>query len=300
MAEGARAAATISVPIPRFNFRRTFGNQRFGKFDPTASLAEDVFEKIYHAPAGLFRARLALEDQALRLEIAGPRAEDELRRWVGFWPPDDGYSTFEPQQPLVNRLHRSLPGLRLLRQPWLFDITCQCILQQRVTWEEALRSWRRMVQAQGTRVEGALAFPAVGQVARMNPRSLREYDIDLSRARALVSLARAEISNPFLFEATPFPVLRKRLQAIPGIGPWTRELTLGAGAGDPDALPTGDLHLPHTVSWALAGEARGTDERMVELLEPYRGHRFRVIRLLRAAKLKAPKFAPKKPRRPPR
>jgi len=49
--------------------------------------------------------------------------------------------------------------------------------------------------------------------------------------------------------------------------------------------PRGDLHLPHVVSWALAGERRGTDERMLELLEPYRGQRGRVVRLLMAASI---------------
>ena len=50
--------------------------------------------------------------------------------------------------------------------------------------------------------------------------------------------------------------------------------------GDSDAVATGDLHLPHMVAWALAGERRGSDERMLELLEPFRGHRARVLRLL--------------------
>jgi 3-methyladenine DNA glycosylase/8-oxoguanine DNA glycosylase len=52
--------------------------------------------------------------------------------------------------------------------------------------------------------------------------------------------------------------------------------------GDPDAVFVGDLHVPHLVSSALAGEQRGSDERMLELLEPYRGHRARVVRLLLA------------------
>jgi 3-methyladenine DNA glycosylase/8-oxoguanine DNA glycosylase len=57
---------------------------------------------------------------------------------------------------------------------------------------------------------------------------------------------------------------------------------MGFVLGDPDAVPTGDLHLPHEVAWALAGEERADDRRMLELLEPYRGHRFRVLRLLLA------------------
>jgi hypothetical protein len=47
-------------------------------------------------------------------------------------------------------------------------------------------------------------------------------------------------------------------------------------------VPLGDLHLPHEVGWALAAEPRADDVRMLELLAPYRGHRFRVLRLLLA------------------
>jgi hypothetical protein len=47
------------------------------------------------------------------------------------------------------------------------------------------------------------------------------------------------------------------------------------------------------VAWALAREPRGTDERMLELLEPYRGQRGRVVRLLELAGMKAPRFGPR-------
>jgi hypothetical protein len=47
------------------------------------------------------------------------------------------------------------------------------------------------------------------------------------------------------------------------------------------------------VAWALAGEPRGTDERMLELLEPYRGQRGRVVRLLEASGIRAPAYGPR-------
>ncbi|MGH2687137.1 MAG: DNA-3-methyladenine glycosylase 2 family protein, partial [Actinomycetota bacterium] len=50
---------------------------------------------------------------------------------------------------------------------------------------------------------------------------------------------------------------------------------------------------PHQVSWALAGEPRGDDARMLELLEPYRGHRGRVVRLIVAAGIGPPRRGPR-------
>ena len=48
------------------------------------------------------------------------------------------------------------------------------------------------------------------------------------------------------------------------------------------------------VGHALAGEARATDERMLELLEPYAGERGRVVRLLQLDGAAAPKFGARK------
>ena len=71
-----------------------------------------------------------------------------------------------------------------------------------------------------------------------------------------------------------------RLRAMPGIGPWTAAEVAVRALGDPDAVSVGDYHLPSLVAYALAGERKATDERMLELLEPFRGHRARVVRLL--------------------
>jgi hypothetical protein len=57
-------------------------------------------------------------------------------------------------------------------------------------------------------------------------------------------------------------------------------------------VPVGDYHLPNTVSWLLAGEPRGDDARMLDLLAPFAGQRGRVVRLLKGAG-GAPKWGPR-------
>ena len=61
----------------------------------------------------------------------------------------------------------------------------------------------------------------------------------------------------------PLDAARRRLQALPGLGPWSAAEVALVALGDPDAVSVGDYHLPHLVSWALAGEPRGSDERML-------------------------------------
>jgi 3-methyladenine DNA glycosylase/8-oxoguanine DNA glycosylase len=63
--------------------------------------------------------------------------------------------------------------------------------------------------------------------------------------------------------------------------------------GDPDAVSVGDYHIPNLVAWALAGEPRGDDARMLSLLEPYRGQRGRVQRLLEVSGIRAPRYGPR-------
>jgi len=77
------------------------------------------------------------------------------------------------------------------------------------------------------------------------------------------------------------------------MGPWSANEISMVALGDPDAVSVGDYHLPNMVCNALAGEPRGDDTRMLALLEPYRGHRGRVIRLLTASGVRAPRFGPR-------
>jgi 3-methyladenine DNA glycosylase/8-oxoguanine DNA glycosylase len=63
--------------------------------------------------------------------------------------------------------------------------------------------------------------------------------------------------------------------------------------GDPDAVSTGDFHLPNTVAWLFRRRPRSNDAEMLELLEPYRGQRGRVLRLVMLSRTRAPKFGPK-------
>src|SRR6266540_1851965 len=65
--------------------------------------------------------------------------------------------------------------------------------------------------------------------------------------------------------------------------------------GDADAVSVGDYHIPHTIAWALAGEPRGTDARMLDLLAPFGGHRGRVCALIESAGIGAPRFGPRMP-----
>jgi 3-methyladenine DNA glycosylase/8-oxoguanine DNA glycosylase len=104
---------------------------------------------------------------------------------------------------------------------------------------------------------------------------------------------------PRLEEATAMPIgdAYERLRAFPGIGPWSAAEVAAVALGDVDAVSVGDFHLKNHVCFALTGEVRGTDERMLELLEPWRGHRGLVVRLLLSGAPGAPRFGHRVPTR---
>lgn len=77
------------------------------------------------------------------------------------------------------------------------------------------------------------------------------------------------------------------------IGEWTVGSFLGYAWGESDAVILGDYDLPHLVSYVFEGKRRGTDERMLELLEPYSGQRFRLVRWLFGAGWRVPRRGPR-------
>ncbi|MGZ4632857.1 MAG: DNA-3-methyladenine glycosylase family protein, partial [Actinomycetes bacterium] len=105
--------------------------------------------------------------------------------------------------------------------------------------------------------------------------------VDLARSRTIVTAAgsagrREELSSRPAGEAA------RRLRSLPGVGAWTAAEVAQRALGDADAVSVGDFHLSSMVGWALVGE-RVDDDTMLELLEPYAGHRYRAVRMIELA-----------------
>jgi 3-methyladenine DNA glycosylase/8-oxoguanine DNA glycosylase len=209
----------------------------------------------------------------------------------------DSLEGFDPAPGLVRDLHRRMRGLRITRSRAVFEAIVPTVLTQKVTGKEAARSWRSLARAVGEPAPGPLPLllpPAPGALATLPYHAFHPFGVEMRRANVIRLLAR-EAGTGRLDRLADLPPAdaRRRLQALPGVGAWTAAEVAIVALGDADAVSVGDYHIPNTVSWALAGEPRGTDERMLELLAPFAGHRGRVIRLLEAAGIAAPRFGPK-------
>ena len=209
--------------------------------------------------------------------------------------------------PLVTQLERRLPGLRIGRSGSVFDELVPVVLAQRVIGAEASFAYRSMVRAAARPAPGAssrvdrawrglLLPPEPAWLLTAASWEFHRWGVE---ARRMATIKAAARHAPRLDETARMPVAsaRQRLAALPGVGPWTVNAVAMLALGDADAVNVGDYWLKHVVTFALTGEARGTDERMLELLEPWRGQRGRVCRLLLSGGPRPPRFGPRLPLR---
>ncbi len=211
---------------------------------------------------------------------------------VGF---DDQPDAFHPANQLLADLHRHHPGLRLGRTGLVFESLLPTILEQKVPGVEAYASYARLVRALGEPAPGEFGLRLPPEPARLLATPYwAVHRFGIERRRFAVIQTVAARARRLETTAAMDPVeARRLLTSLPGIGPWSAAEVSVVAYGDRDAVSLGDYHLPHQVAWGLAGEVRGSDARMLELLEPYRGHRARVIRLLTLGGIQAPRFGPR-------
>lgn len=278
----------VLLDVDPFDLHATFDMQLLGKFDPTGSRGVASLRKVHlDARGNVVVWRFTQADNGLLVEVQGDDGR-LLGAMTRQFPLADGAESFEPAHALLRRLGKGFRGLRLMRMPWTFDVAAAAVLEQRVRWQTACRDFRRIALRWGTRTSGAVAFPTSRQLALVPIARLEAIGLDPKRARALHLLAGADARHSLLHPEADREEVQRRLLSIRGIGPWTAGRIAGLAFGNPDAVPVGDLHIPSLVTSALAGEPSGTDERMLELLAPYAGQRFRVIRLLLWAARRVP------------
>lgn len=256
-------------------------------------------------PDGLWRATrtrrgpatvwMRLRGRELLVDAWGKGANhalDSVPDWVG---EHDDPGALVPRHAAVRRAARLGRGMRMASVGGLVEVLIPTILAQKVTGIEAARSYRQLVAGYGEPAPGPGELRLPPDPARV--AALRYYDfhplgVEQRRAETIIRVCR-EADRIEATAERDLETAYRFLQYLPGIGPWTSASALMVARGDPDAVPVGDFHLPNIVSWVLAGEPRGTDERMLELLAPYEGQRGRVVRLLERYAGRAPAYGPR-------
>lgn len=285
-----------TIPLPfALDLRRSLHPLRLGKHDPTINLVQGAMLRATRTPEG--RATMRVEHQGDRLEVEawGDGAEWALAGAPSSLGVLDDRAGFEPAHPVVADLHRRADGLRLPRTERVIEALVPAILSQKVTGFEAKRSFRQLVERWGEPAPGPgglTLLPAPEVIAELGYYELHVVGVEKRRADTLKRVC-AHATRLEAAGALGTAQLRGRLEAIPGVGAWTSAEVARLAHGDADAVSVGDFHVKNLVAFALAGELRGTDDRMLQLLEPFAGHRGRVCLLIESAGISAPKYGPR-------
>jgi 3-methyladenine DNA glycosylase/8-oxoguanine DNA glycosylase len=299
-----RDMAASLAPLPAFDYRAALddlaarlGWYRHGRHDPTTRVGPTGMLRAMWTPDGPASIAMSWATGALDVEAWGPGASWAAAASHRMAALDRRPPAVPDLHPVVTAAARRYPGLWAGASGDLYHTLLPTILAQRITSGEAIRQWSRLCHELGERPPG----PGLGLVLPPHPDRLagrptwwfHPLGIEGKRARALAEVARVAHR---LWDWARLPVadVAGKLRLVRGIGPWTIGSALGPVCGDDDAVPVGDYHLPSMVSWNLAGEPRGTDDRMLDLLEPFRGQRGRVLRLLVRAGRRPPAFGPRR------
>ncbi|MEJ3743639.1 DNA-3-methyladenine glycosylase 2 family protein [Actinomycetes bacterium KLBMP 9797] len=288
-------------PPDGYHLAGSVGLLPMGRFDPCARFVDGAFWYAGRTPDG--PGTLCLRRAGGLVEATGYGAGaswllDRADAIAGLRDDLTAFPELAAAHPVVARLARVHAGLRLPATGQVFPRLLRAILEQKVTGKEAYRGYVRTVRHLSERAPGPVEElwlpPEPAAVAASPYWVFHPFGVEQRRAE---TLRRAAVAAARLAACENSGEATARLTAIPGIGPWTAAEVVRTVYGDADAVSVGDYHIPNTVAWALAGEARADDARMLDLLAPFPGHRGRVCVLLEVAGIAAPRFGPRAPLR---
>ena len=273
---------------------------RRGAGDPTYRLDDAGRHwRALHTPAGSVTLRVLPRPSPGIVEAAawGDGADWALEHLPAMLGADDDPAGFEPlpQHPVLARAHRAHRHWRVGRGGVVWQALLPAVIEQKVTGQEAFAAQRRLAWRFGSPAPGPGAdlglrlMPTAEQVRAIPSWEWLKLPVDHARSTTLQRAARVASG---LERTLVAPDADAKLRSVPGLGVWTSAEVRQRAHGDPDAVSFGDFHVPRSIGWALIGE-QTDDDAVADLLEPYRGHRYRVQRLLELAGVRHPQHGPR-------
>ena len=312
----------IWEPQGPFSLPSTLGIIPRGATDPTVRLGPDLAWLAFNTAAGPATLLLKSSDggqpgsgaraqavraQAVRAQAWGPGAEEALDCVPALLGCDDDWSAFDDPEfqatlpRLVTETRRRHRSLRLPATGRMIDAIIPAVLEQKVTMIEAQRGYRYLLrrfghpapatESGGPAPAGLIVAPTAAEWSRIPSWEWHKAGAGPQRSATIMRVLRSAAALERLAGLDSVEAAAK-LQTIPGIGRWTAAEVTQRTHGDPDAVAVGDYHLAAFVGWALIGKPVD-DDGMLDLLEPWRGHRQRVVRMLGLSGFRKPMFGPR-------
>ncbi|WP_440707981.1 DNA-3-methyladenine glycosylase family protein [Herbiconiux sp. YIM B11900] len=188
------------------------------------------------------RGRLHASRALRREELSAARTQVE--RILSLDVDGTAFEAVGERDEVVAGVQRRYPGLRPVCFWSWYEAAAWAIIGQRIRMTQAAQIKQRMSDELGESVVvngvARSAFPAPAVLARLEGfRGLVGPKVE--RLRALGEAARRNVFDSASLRAMPREEALEALKSLPGIGPFSAELILLRGAGDPDHAP---LHEP--------------------------------------------------------
>ena len=219
-------------------------------------VAGDVYRRSLRLPGGpgVVELELGAESVCCRLWLQDRSdvtpAGERCRRLLDLDADPGVVAEHLGADPLLGPLVRAAPGLRVPGAVDGAELAVRAILGQQVSLAAARTAAGRLVAAHGEalrRPRGAVTalFPAPAVLAALDPARLA---MPRGRARALVGVCRALADGELRLDAgVDRAQARRRLLAVPGVGPWTAGYVAMRALGDPDVFLVEDLGVRHAL-----------------------------------------------------
>lgn len=290
---------TVYRPGSPLNLRQTLSPLLRGTTDPTHRWVGSALWRTTQTARGPATLHLEAQGDEIHATAWGPGAEVTIAGVPELCGHGDDWSGLDlSPHPYLREVWRGMPGLRLARTNAVFEALLAAIIEQKVTSIEARYAWRCLLtkygeEAPGPAPQGMRVFPTV-EVWRCIP-SWEWHRAGVTPQRSDTAMRAAAVAAGLertLALGRGGAEVARKLRTVVGVGVWTAAETAQRSHGDPDSPSVGDYHLPAVVGLALIGTPVD-DDGMLELLEPYAGHRQRVMRLIEATGIRKPMRGPR-------
>ncbi|MDJ0316959.1 DNA-3-methyladenine glycosylase family protein [Arthrobacter antibioticus] len=290
-----------------YKLHQTLGILGRGPGDATIRLTDSTAWLASNTPAGPATLGISQHNNTLTIRSWGPGAEHALVGVPGLLGAHDDWSHFDshafastlPHK--IREARRRHAAVRLPSTGRMVDALIPAILEQKVTAREARRGYAALVRKFGSPAPGSgihpdiptdlMVAPTPPQWAAIPSWEWHKAGVGPQRSATVMRVAGSATGLERL-ASLPAVDAAAKMQSIPGIGVWTAAEVTQRTHGDADQVAVGDYHLAAYVGWALAGKAVD-DAGMLALLEPWRGHRQRVVRMLQLSGFHKPTFGPR-------
>jgi 3-methyladenine DNA glycosylase/8-oxoguanine DNA glycosylase len=204
----------------------------------------------------------------VEVEPLDPVTEPVVRKLLGLEFDLDGFARFAVDDPVLARLAVALRGFRPPIAPDPFETLITSITAQQVSLFAAFAIRNRLIERYGERGEHAYGFPTAGALASAAEDDLFALGFSRRKAEYVLGLARSDLDLD-AFALLPDEEVKRRLEAVRGLGEWTADWFLARHLARPRAWPAGDLGLRKAVAAFYGADAAADVRAFGERFEPW-------------------------------